>query len=265
VLLLHSLGEIMKSKILESILRISDEVLDGKESKVEKLSRRVWAQNLALISASSAVAWACGSSSDDKAVAAVPYSAEDQKADADTMNVALALENEAIAIYTAAAGLPVWDTAASALAPTFLEVAKVFLGHHTAHKAALEAQINEIKAVTGVEPAAAKTSAEYLAPYPTIATLSGASGLLTVLQVAAEREMNAANAYFTVIKSFKNVDLMQTLGGLSADESGHYGVLNAAALAHGFLINDLATTKLEPANLISGALPPFTYPRTLRS
>lgn len=255
----------MKSKIIEGINRISNEVLDGKESHVEKLSRRVWAQNFALISASSAVAWACGGSSGDKAVAAAPYSAADQKSDADTMNIALGLENEAIAIYTAAAGLPVWDSAASALAPTFLEVAKVFLGHHTAHKAALETQINALKTVTGVEPVAAKTATEYLSPYPTIGSLSGAEGLLVVLQVAAEREMNAANAYFSVIKSFKNVDLMQTLGGLSADESGHYGVLNAAAFAHAFLTGKVPETMLDQTNLISASLPTFTYPRTLRS
>ncbi|MBC7659051.1 MAG: ferritin-like domain-containing protein [Chitinophagaceae bacterium] len=256
----------MKSKVLDSINRVTDDVLNDKESKVEGLSRRIWAQNFALITASAGVAWACGSSKGGSdAVAATTYALADQKSDAATMNIALGLELEAIAIYTAAAGLNVWDTSASGLAPTFLAVAKVFLGHHTAHRDALTAQINLLSAATAITPVTAKTTTEYLAPYPGIATLSGADGLLTVLQVAAEREMNAANAYFSVIKSFKNVDLMQTLGGLSADESGHYGVLNAAAFAHAFLIGKTADTKLDQTLLISGALPPFTYPRKVRS
>lgn len=254
----------MKRKMTDGISKVCDQVLDGKESHVEKQSRRVWAQNFALISASAAVVWACGSDSDNKAMAAT-YTTADMTVDANTMNVALGLELEAIAIYTAAAGLDVWGVGASALAPTFLEVAKVFLGHHTVHRDALITQINALKPTTSIAPVSAKTTTEYLTPYPGIANLSGADGLLTVLQVAAEREMNAANAYYSVIKSFKNIDLMQTLGGLSADESGHYGVLNAAAFAHAFLIGKVAETKLDQTTLVAGALPPYTYPRILRS
>ncbi len=255
----------MKNRIESQTKRLIDSVTDGKDTEVEKLSRRVWAQNFAFISASAAVGWACGSSGGSKAVAGSTYSTEDQISDANTMNVALALEYEAIALYTAAATLDVWSTSASALAPSFLEVAKIFLGHHTVHKEALITQINELKSTTAIEPVSAKTSSEYLSPYPGIATLSGADGLLTVLQVAAEREMNAANAYHSVIASFKNTDLMQTLGGLSADEAAHYGVLNAAAFAHGFLTNKSADAKLDQTNLVSSSLPPFTYPRTVRS
>jgi rubrerythrin len=149
------------------------------------------------------------------------------------------------------------------LAPTFLEVAKTFLAHHTAHKNALIAQIEAIKAETNVAPVESKGDA-YLTPYPGIASLAGASGLLTVLQVAAEREMNAANAYYGVIPAFNNRDLMQTLGGLSADEAAHYGVLNAAALAHAALSSQ-SESKLTAANLVSAALPAFTYPRAVRS
>ncbi len=254
----------MKKRVENQTKEMMDAVLEGKETEVEKLSRRVWAQNFAFISASTAVSWACGSSGGSKAVAA-SYSTEDQISDANTMNVALALEYEAIALYTAAAGLDVWSTSSSALAPSFLEVAKAFLGHHTSHKNALITQIDALKSTTAIEPVSAKTSSEYLTPYPGIASLSGADGLLTVLQVAAEREMNAANAYFSVISSFKNTDLMQTLGGLSADEAGHYGVLNAAAFAHAFLTNKSADAKLDQSNLVSASLPPFTYPRTVRS
>ena len=227
----------MKSNVKDAILKTCDDELDGRESAVAELSRRVWARNMALISASVVTTWACGpqtaetprvtvretgktavpAKTGNNAVPAnnsknaVPatedavYSGGDQKSDADTMNVALALEHEAIALYTAAAGLPVWDAAASALAPTFLEVAKVFLGHHTTHRDALISQINAIKSATGVAPVATKAAADYLAYYPGIATLKGPEGLLTVLQVAAEREMNASNAYYYVIKSCKNI------------------------------------------------------------
>ncbi len=253
----------MKQNIKDGINRVLDQVLEGKESNVEKMSRRVWTKNFAAVSATSAVLWACGGKDDDKAVAGSEYTTEMKKKDAETMNVALNLEHEAIALYTAAAGLAVWGTDASALAPTFLEVAKTFLAHHTAHKDALIAQIDAIKADTGISAVASKGD-EYLTPYPGIATLTGPTGLLTVLQVAAEREMNAANAYYSVIPAFNNRDLMQTLGGLSADEAAHYGVLNAAALAHGALSGQ-TNSELTAANLISSALPLFTYPRKVRS
>src|SRR5688500_844870 len=124
-------------KLRGQIDKLCNQVIAGRETDVERQSRRVWTQNFFAVSASSAVLWACGGSDDDKAKGdEVEYSLEDKKADAATMNVALDLEHEAIALYTAAAGLGVWGTDASPLAPTFLEVAKTFLAHHTAHKAA---------------------------------------------------------------------------------------------------------------------------------
>jgi rubrerythrin len=254
----------MKHEIKDGISRILDQVLDGKETNVEKMSRRVWTKNFAAVSATSAVLWACGGKDDDKAVAANEYTLEMKIKDATTINIAIDLEHEAIALYTAAADITgVWAESASLLAPTFLDVAKEFLAHHTVHLGALKTQIEKLEPETGIAAAASKGD-EYLAAYPDIAALTGASGLLTVLQVAAEREMNAANAYYGVIAAFNNRDLMQTLGGLSADEAAHYGVLNAAAFAHAFL-SEQTTSELTAKNLVSGALPLFTYPRKVRS
>jgi rubrerythrin len=250
----------MTQKLKDSLARMCDTVLAGKEPEVALHSRRVWLQNFAAVTATSAVVWSCGKSDDDKATAGTgDYSAADKKSDATTMNVALGLEHEAIALYTAAAGLPVWGTDVNALAPTFLDVAKEFLKHHTAHREALIAQINLIKADSGVDPVAAKDATEYLKPYPTIASQTGLEGLITVLQVAAEREMYAANAYYSVIATFKNMKLMQTLGGLSSDESGHFGVLNAAAFAVAALTGKTALVKYDATNLVPGALPPYKF------
>ncbi|RYZ51329.1 MAG: hypothetical protein EOP07_21495 [Proteobacteria bacterium] len=252
-----------------SLGNMCDQVLAGKETKVEDASRRVWIQNFGLISASAAVAWACGSSSDNKAVAASATLTRDELiADANAYNAALALEHEAIAIYSAAAGLgdAIWSAGVSALAPSLLAVATEFLGHHTAHRNAIIGKINAIKPSTGVSAVEAIGGSTYTDHYPGIAGLNGASGLLTVLQVAAEREMNAANAYHGILLSFNDRTSIQFMGGTSADEAAHYGVLNAAAFAFAFLSSQSSTAAITAANMVSGAYPPFVYSRAgLRS
>ncbi|RZA27375.1 MAG: hypothetical protein EOP10_00320 [Proteobacteria bacterium] len=246
------------SKLIDTMLHMRDSVLEGRETPVETHSRRIWLQNFGLISASAAVAWACGGDDDDnKAIAQTSLTPAQQAADAAVYNVALGLEHEAIALYSAAAGLSIWDSTISPLAPAFKEIALSFVAHHTAHRTAITAAINASKAVHAVEPVAAKTTAEYLAPYPNLAAATGAAGLLRVLQLAAEREMNAANTYHSVLLSFNDKDAVQTLGGLSSDESAHYGVLNAAAFAFGALSSQ--STDITAANIVSGALPPYTY------
>ena len=250
----------MSKDLIHSVRAMTDKVLEGKETAPEAASRRVWLQNFGLMSASAAVMWACGDSGGNNAVAQAPLTQAQLIADAGTYNVALGLEHEAIAIYTAAAGLDVWDASITPLAPAFLEIALAFVAHHTSHRDAIIAKINENKASTLIEPVSAKTTAEYLTPYPGIASLSGASGLLAVLQVAAEREANAANAYFSVLTSFNDSAAIPVLGGLSADEAAHYGVLNAAAFAFGALSNQ--ASGITAANIVSGALPPFVYSKS---
>ncbi len=238
--------------------RIFDDVANGKETSVQAHSRRVWLQNFAAISASGAVLWACGSN-DDKATGTADcttLSVDDKKADVALLNTALGLEYEAISIYTQAAGVAaVWTAAANALAPTFLEIAKVFLTHHQSHAATLKGAIESMQADTSVAPAAADTDANYIAHYPGIGGLTGAAGLLVVLQAAAEREMNAANVYASVIATFKSRDLAAVSGGHSADEAAHYGVLNAACF-----VLDAAGSKLDQKSIVGGSKPAFTLP-----
>lgn len=252
-----------KKETLYSLEKLCDQVQEGKETSVEAASRRVWLQNFGLITASAAVAWACGSNSDNKAVAATALTPAQMIADANSYNAALALEHEAIAIYTAAAGLgdAIWSSSVSALAPSLLAVAVEFVGHHTAHRDSIITRINATKASTGVTPVEAIAGSSYTDHYPGIAGLSGTTGLLAVLQVAAEREMNAANAYHGILASFNDRDAIQFMGGTSADEAAHYGVLNAAAFAFAFLTNQ-STAGITAANMVSGSRPPFTYSKT---
>src|SRR4051794_5975266 len=95
--------------------RLATAMEKGRETEYERQSRRVWLQNFSAIAASGAVLWACGNEGEDKAKAK-PKSmsmgagdgALDYKGDADIVKVAMGLEYEAIALYTAAAGLDIW-------------------------------------------------------------------------------------------------------------------------------------------------------------
>src|SRR5262245_3450046 len=100
--------------------RLATAMEKGRETELERQSRRVWLQNFGTIAASSAVLWACGNEGEDKAKASKRgMTAEGEsgdaadpmaeaKADAEIVKVAMGLEQEAIALYTAAAGLDIW-------------------------------------------------------------------------------------------------------------------------------------------------------------
>ncbi len=133
--------------------------------------------------------------------------------DADILNVALALEHEAIAAYQlgATSGL---------LAKPVLDVAVAFQGHHKAHRDALAATIAKL----GGRPVADKPLAEH-------ARALGAAGLKSqtdVLNLAARLELGAANAYLGVIPAFADRDLAQIAGRLAADETMHWSALTNA-------------------------------------
>lgn len=135
------------------------------------------------------------------------------QADADILNVALALEHEAIAAYQlgATSGL---------LAKPVLDVAVAFQSHHKAHRDALAAAIRKL----GGRPVAEKSLADY-------AGALGAAGLKSqadVLGLAARLELGAANAYLGVIPAFADRDLAQVAGRLAADETLHWTALTSA-------------------------------------
>lgn len=144
-------------------------------------------------------------------------------ADAKLLNAALALEHEAIAIYTGAAGLEFVKSAGA-----ILGIAGTFLAHHKEHRDALISTITAMqgKASSVEAPVAAKTDSEYLTPY-----LDKLTDLQNVLRLASLKEMEASKAYLGLISSFKDPVLAQTSGMLGGDEAGHYGALRAALFA----------------------------------
>jgi rubrerythrin len=240
----------MKTK---DIIKDLEQEAMGRDSKIGVQSRRVWMQNLGLIGASSAILWACGDSSDDDATAeekCAELTAEQKKADAQVLAVALGLEYEAIELYTGAAGITdIWKDTSHAFGPTFLAIAGQFLNHHKAHATALEGLLAKMSD-TGVT-APAKPGAEVFDPYggaTAVTSLTGLAGLQTILQVAAERETNAANTYFAksqMTGGFNDRTLADASGGLAYDEASHAGVLNAAALAIG--VTTVIASNIAPA------------------
>ena len=133
--------------------------------------------------------------------------------DVGILNVALALEHEAISAYQlgAQSGL---------LQKPVLEVAVLFQSHHKEHRDALIATIRKM----GGTPVAAKSDAE-------VAKALNAASLKTqadVLKLAQRLEKGAANAYVGVIPSFNDRTLAQISARLGEDEVMHWTALTGA-------------------------------------
>ena len=134
-------------------------------------------------------------------------------ADINILNVALALEHEAINAYQlgAESGL---------LQPPVLATAVAFQSHHKEHRDALVATIRKM----GGTPAAEKMKAEYAQALNAGSLRSQAD----VLKLAQRLERGAANAYIGVIPSFGDKGLAQVAARLSADETMHWTALTGA-------------------------------------
>lgn len=137
----------------------------------------------------------------------------DPMADVGILNVALALEHEAINAYQlgAQSGL---------LQKPVLDVAVLFQGHHKAHRDALVATIERL----GGKPVAEKPLAQY-AQGLQADTLKSQGDVLTL---AARLELGATNAYLGVIPAFKDPTLGKIAGRLAADETMHWSILSNA-------------------------------------
>ena len=129
------------------------------------------------------------------------------------LNVALALEHEAIEAYQigAESGL-----VTQAVLPT----AVLFQSHHKAHRDALVATIQQL----GGTAVSAKTRAEYM----TALNVASLKSQTDVLRLAAKLERGAANAYLGVIPSFQDSALAQVSARLAADETMHWTALSSA-------------------------------------
>lgn len=134
------------------------------------------------------------------------------KADISILNVALALEHEAVAAYQLGAE-------SKLLSPDVLKVAVSFQDHHKEHSDALIATIKKL----GGTPAAAKALADY-AKDLNAASLKSQTDILTL---AAKHEKGAANAYIGVIPAFADKELAKIGARIAGDEIMHWTVLTS--------------------------------------
>jgi rubrerythrin len=140
-------------------------------------------------------------------------SSSDMSRDVSILNVALALEHEAINAYQlgATSGL---------LQKPVLDVAVLFQSHHKAHRDALMATIEKM----GGKPVAEKTMDDYAKALNAASLKSQAD----VLKLAAKLELGATNAYLGVIPAFGDAKLGQVAARLAADETMHWTALSSA-------------------------------------
>jgi rubrerythrin len=138
---------------------------------------------------------------------------ENESQDVAILNVALALEHEAINAYQlgAESGL---------LQEPVLETAVLFQGHHKGHRDLLVVTIQKL----GGKPVPARPVGEYAKALKAETLKTQAD----VLVLAARLELGATNAYLGVIPSFKDEALAKVAGRLAADETMHWTVLNGA-------------------------------------
>jgi rubrerythrin len=137
----------------------------------------------------------------------------DMSKDVSILNVALALEHEAINAYQLGAG-------SGLLQKPVLDVAVAFQGHHKVHRDALMATIEKM----GGKPVA-EQKLEVYAQGLNAASLKNQAD---VLSLAARLELGATNAYLGVIPAFQNTELAKVAARLAADETMHYTVLTQA-------------------------------------
>lgn len=139
----------------------------------------------------------------------------DASKDTGILNIALALEHEAIAAYQigAESGL---------LAKEVLPVAVLFQSHHKAHRDALADTVRKL----GGTPAAEQAMDAYMKSSKLNVAAIKSQG--DVLVLAQQLELGAANAYLGVIPAFGDRELAKIAGRLAADETMHYTALTQA-------------------------------------
>ena len=137
----------------------------------------------------------------------------DMSKDVGILNVALALEHEAINAYQLGAG-------SGLLQKPVLDIALQFQGHHKVHRDALIATIQKM----GGMPVAEMKLDDYAKALKADALRNQAD----VLDLAARLELGATNAYLGVIPAFGSKDLSKVAARLAADETMHYTILTSA-------------------------------------
>lgn len=134
--------------------------------------------------------------------------------DIGVIQIALALEHEGIAAYDIAgkSGL---------LSAGTLKVARVFMGHHQAHRDALAKLVMQ----AGDKPVERKSDAAYSQQL----NLGSLKSENDVIALATQLEYGAASAYINQVAALKDSKLTRLFARISADEAIHWTTLNAAA------------------------------------
>ena len=138
----------------------------------------------------------------------VPGKASSTQADIGILNVALALEHQAIAAYQigAESGL---------LGSTVLAVAVKFQTQHKAHASVLIETIGKL----GGKAVMAKQANEYGFPVELLKNQTD------VLHFAAGLEKGAASAYLGAVPAFHNRELAKAAASILGDETMHWAIL----------------------------------------
>lgn len=137
----------------------------------------------------------------------------DTAKDVSILNVALALEHEAINAYQLGAG-------SGLLQKPVLDIAVNFQSHHKAHRDALIATIQKLGGMPVAE--------QKIEVYAESLKASTLKSQADVLSLAARLELGATNAYLGVIPAFGDSELAKVAARLAADETMHYTVLTSA-------------------------------------
>jgi rubrerythrin len=131
--------------------------------------------------------------------------------DANTLNLALASEFEAVAAYQLAAD-------SGLLQKPVLDVAMKFQGQHQAHADFLASTVKAL----GGKPAEPKKPADYNFPTGTLKTQTD------LLQFAAGLEQGAARAYLGLVPMLDDRDLAKAIASILGDETMHWAILRQA-------------------------------------
>lgn len=133
--------------------------------------------------------------------------------DVKMLNIALGLEQFAIAAYEIAA-----DT--GLLSEETIKTAKLFQSHHGHHVAKLRETVLKL----GGEPVKALSKEEYVKQMP----VEKLTDQEAIVRYALKLEKGAAIAYLRTVKEFENREIAQAAASISGDEAMHWAALRQA-------------------------------------
>ena len=168
--------------------------------------------------------------------------APNPKNDNATLNALLAAEYDAIATYTAGAGIIASDSAtAQATRDTVTAVAVHFRDQHSQHAAALRRLIEDNEGMPVADTGKPKLPSSF--PAATATTTD-------VIKLAADKEKQAAFTYAQVMGAISTQTAAKLVAAIGAVETQHFVVLYL--LAEG-LISATAKTGMNPALVVPAA------------